>query len=210
MKQLFFSLVVICGATFASAQHFEIGISGGVSYSNSAILGQEIKEYRTVTENASKCYSPSGTVRATYGYKNWKAGISAGFREERFTETYIIPWGCFGEQTVSTNATDVLIPVSAVVIRKFVIYRFEPFCGVSYGYVLRGPSRLAEPIYFVSHSYGYTESLQLGCTYNFAKKIGFNIEASGNRTVVKSGSGDNAKTAGLISYPVTLGISYKL
>ncbi len=211
MKPLFLSILTLFAFHPMQAQKFEIGLNGGVAYTSGAAFGSEIKDNRMVTEGSGKSYSPAGAVQAMYGYKKWQIGLSVAYREERYAESYVIPWGCFGAERVDVNAKEILIPVSVVAARKFIFHHFEPYCGMSVGYAMRvHRKKIEESYYSVTNQYGWTGSLHIGCAYYFTKKIGLNIEAAGDRMVVKSGSGSDAKTVGLISYPVAVGIRYKL
>jgi hypothetical protein len=186
MNKLLLSFALLC-AYSGYAQHFEIGLSGG-------IVEREQEPYIYTHEAMTE---PQTSVKAMYITSHYQVGISADYRV--MSCRWIDPIG--GDMTYNSNAyapppgvtyqgRNTEVPLKAFVNRKVCFKSVEAYAGVCAGYtLLKSQQRATNPqlLPFVQGGEPVQGSwwrpyagLQVGATLLVTKRIGINAEADGD------------------------------
>jgi hypothetical protein len=213
MKKTIFLIAAITATSTLFAQKFELGLNAGADYFRQLYTFPGMEEYHNTTVKMDGGIRPVVSVNALYNVQHWQIGITGSCLNLKFKDSYFVPFGIFGYY-LNVNATETLAPVQLRLQRKFTFGKIEAYGGISGGYVLKVANNDPKPDSIsgsISHQYGMTAGAQFGATYYVTRKLGVNLEAAGNYTGVALSVNKAYQTnTGLFSFPLTVGIHYKL
>jgi len=144
-------------------------------------------------------------------YTKWQYGVEADYRQLSYLSSassfYVLQANpSYNTVFISRKA----IPFIAFVNRKITISHFEPYAGISVGYLLAtqcdDPYALADVYYNHVVGNGVTGGVQAGATYFITNHLGINAEIKGDFMWLTLG----AATYKLFDFPAMVGIRYKL
>jgi hypothetical protein len=208
MRTLLLS-VLILAATSLHAQHFQIGIDGGAVYgSKPAIVGEQFdnNQHRFI----------AGGIRAMYDCHHWQCGVSIGYRTNSFSGSFHFYGDDFSTlpppdpKPIKFSVSQKEIPLRLFINRKIAFKRLETYIGPFIGYTFAVDKIVVsvpnEP-YPTYHHDWLVGGVQVGATYFVTKRLGINVELSGEYNVR---SGSKKDEYAKYSFPATLGIRCKL
>ncbi len=205
MKPVLAVLAAIVLSTPVFAQ-MEIGVNGGAVINNASIS----YIYNNHSESKSSGYRPGIAAEGMYNLKHWRFGIAAAYQQQEFTYTHKVLVGCFGSEVVTSTTNEKLVPLHLVVSRKFIFHSLEAYCGVAAGVVnAYGSDKVSSDAgkdTYKSHSSGFMSGAHAGFTWYITHNVGINTEVAANYMKVPG----TYLQYDHLSYPITVGIRYKL
>jgi len=225
MKPFILSLAAVFIFCSSYAQHFEVGVNGGVAFNQP----MQYSKYVTPWEGKHLKYSKDESIRLVYSSKKWQYGLSVDEMKASYRIGYI-----YGDLYLAAGATQLppstityligseykYYPVKLFVNRKVVIGKFELYGGLSCGYVFFPSLKKEQGLIPPSFSdragarnpfnkdgfWGLSAGAQVGGTYFITKHIGVNIEAAADYINFRTGD----YTSHLLTVPVTAGVRFRL
>lgn len=220
MKNFALALLLSILAPGASAQNFEFGINGGIVFNSlrDGYFGDtyaSFSEYRSSAVSAKAMYTTHkyqigvAVTKMTFLYN---AVYSRQYSHTGGLSTPIQHLGGFGVLAASSQFTDHEMPLTLFINRVLSFKKLEAYGGLSVAYRLNkikqeqdNSSLWTAPLLIKSKN-RWGAGIHIGASYFITKHFGINAEVACEYANYPMGPLDN----NTFSYPVTLGVRYKL